>query len=183
MIYLQLIEPHWIRNKGDDPTDQCAHGYVDFSINGCSIVSKADGVWTVSATALFLLRSVDADHTEQKSITGGNYIFPCCGFSVYPIQDEGFSCVVLGCPNGIDLSIRHTGNMVTVGLGECKVTVTKKAWAEIVHGFASQVATFYTESKPKEQVEEEELQQGWTLFWAEWDQLMAVALLAIDAHS
>lgn len=183
MIHLQLIEPHWIKNEGDDPTDQCAHGYVELSIDGRSVVSKADGAWTVSAAALFLLRSVDADHRGQEGVTGGNYVFPCCGFNVYPIQDGAFPCVVSGCPNGIDLSIRHTGDTVTVALEDCEATVTRKSWAAIVHEFASLVAAFYSECKPKEWIEEDELRQGWTLFWTEWDQLMTAALAAAGDQS
>lgn len=176
MIRLQLNSPHWVKDEGDDPADQCAHGRVDFVIDGQAFVSESDGDWTVSAAALFLLRTVAADHAPGAGVTSGNQLFPCCGFSIYPTSDGGYPCAIIGCPNGVDPSVRHAGDTVTVALGERKATLSRKAWASAVHDFASRIEAFYGASQAKQPIEDDEERRGWELFWMEWASLKEAAL-------
>ncbi len=49
MITLEVRDFQWFSGPAGDPEDQCAHGRVDFEINGTRFVKPEDGVWTVSA--------------------------------------------------------------------------------------------------------------------------------------
>ena len=69
----------------EDPNDLCAHGTVEFSVDGVLLVTPEDGEWTVSATGLYLLRTLTDDHTPEASVCEGNLLFPCCAFSVWPL--------------------------------------------------------------------------------------------------
>jgi len=71
MIKLELIDPHWINGHKDDPEDQCSHGNIRFVIDDLVIV-EPKGEWTVSAAALFLLRTVTRDHSAGKSVSPQN---------------------------------------------------------------------------------------------------------------
>jgi hypothetical protein len=66
----------------DDPEDHCVHGRVLFTINNIEFIKPEDGVWTISASALYLLRTITEDHTIENPVSEINFLFPCCGFSV-----------------------------------------------------------------------------------------------------
>ena len=68
MIRLEPKEMSWIKGQTDDPTDLCAHGKVHFEINGSILVSESDGNWTVSEAAIYLLRTLESDHTKDSSL-------------------------------------------------------------------------------------------------------------------
>jgi hypothetical protein len=76
MISLAAHELCWIKGGSDDPEDQCAHGKVALEIDGVSLVRPEDGEWTVSAAALFLLRTLTADHTPERPVAEGSFSFP-----------------------------------------------------------------------------------------------------------
>jgi hypothetical protein len=76
MISLAAHELCWIKGGSDDPEDQCAHGKVALEIDGVSLVRPEDGEWTVSAAALFLLRTLTADHTPERLLQRAVFSFP-----------------------------------------------------------------------------------------------------------
>ena len=83
MLRLLAHDLCWINGAVDDPLDQCAHGKVEFTVNGDSLVKPQDGDWTVSATALYLLRSPSDEHTWANPMAESNFLFPHCGFNVW----------------------------------------------------------------------------------------------------
>jgi len=99
-IVLELHNPHWMDNVSVS-NDFCVHGAVELSIDSHSIVSPEDGDWTVSSTAIELLRTLDKD---QESLPPRSQIFPCCGFNFYKLDNSPF-IAICGCPTGIDSTI------------------------------------------------------------------------------
>jgi hypothetical protein len=168
MVSLELRRPHWIEDAGDDPSDQCAHGFIELSVNGIQFVSESDGEWTVSAAALFLLRTVTSDHSPDDSVAEGNFLIPCCGFNIWPSEDSKYPYYILGCNNGIDPSIRHIKGMVYITLEDKAAVVPLSEWAEAVLRFSDQVQEFYDLSEPKEELTDDFDRPGWDFFWQDW---------------
>lgn len=194
-IELRLIGPTWIDSKSDDPEDQCAHGKVRFKVGEVSFLDETEE-FTVSAAALFLLRSLFSNHSGDESVTDGNYLFPCCGFSLFkislpnkkrsiigalakfwtskPLEKEeapDYPVLILGCPSGADIDVTHSHDTVTISAGEREVSVPKSVWFEAVLGFACQVSNFYNDCTEKVTSKDEEEREGWQLFWNEFAQL------------
>ncbi len=171
MIDLDLCNPHWINDEGDDPNDQCAHGGIALTVDDVPLVLESDGEWTVSAAALFLLRSVTADHIQGSSVSGGNYLIPCCGHYVCPWEKNKYGFEIMGCPNGIDLGIQHDKGLVRVWTDDHRVSVSLRDWAGAGLQFSDRVQSFYDSCAKKLDVSahEEELVQGWRLFWQDWE--------------
>lgn len=168
MISLQLLHPHWIKNSGDDPSDQCAHGFIELSIGETQFISESDGEWTVSAAALFLLRTVNSNHSAEDSVAEGNFLVPCCGFSIFPGDPEEEDFYILGCPNGLDPTICHTNGMIHISLDEKSAYIALTEWAQAVLSFSDQVQQFYDSSAPKDTLEDELDRAGWQFFWKDW---------------
>ena len=83
MIILLPTNLHWIGGL-DDSADLYAHSGVDFRIGDSVLVKPSDGDWTVSAAALYLLRTLSQPHTRQQPIT--EYLFPCCGNGIFELE-------------------------------------------------------------------------------------------------
>ncbi len=174
MIVLEVKSFNWVKGTVDDPRDYCAHGRVMFRVNDVIFVKPEDGEWTVSATALYLLRSLTLDHVKSNLIAEGNFLFPCCAFSVWPIKDK-FGVICMGCHNGMEVYIRHREGKVNLSSSAGTEIVSETEWREAVISFATSVRTFYLRSSPKIKIEDEYNAQGWKEFWREWEQLISDA--------
>ena len=184
MITLEVHRPHWIKDEGDDPSDQCAHGFVEFRIGDVCLSTVEAGEWTVSAAALFLMRTVFSDHDPENSVADANFLIPCCGHTIYPDPDGSRPYSIQGCCDGVDPTVRHIGDDVEISLGEDSVQVRLTAWADAVLGFAVKVKGFYDSSAPKWPLEPDDFQKpGWEYFWEHWGELERDIreLLASDA--
>lgn len=165
MITLQAQTLTWLNTQGDSPSDLCAHGTVLFVIDGLEFVTPTDE-WTLSATAIYLLRTLEQDHTPDNQV--GEHIFPCCGNSMYDVEDSK-DVLIVGCQNGIDVSVVHRDGLVVVTSvdGDFR-SVSESEWIEAVLRFSREVRSFYDSSAPKEPFDE--LQQaGFEKMMAEWD--------------
>ena len=128
-------------NTTDDcPTDLCAYGKVQFSIDELEIVVPTEE-WTLSAATIYLLRTLERDHTFENM--AGGPLFPCCGFSMYDTEDSE-DVLIVGCPNGIDASVLHENGAVkvTVQTGESKL-ISETVWKEAVLNFSTEIRRFY----------------------------------------
>ena len=168
MITLDLIDPHWIKGVKDDPDDQCAHGYISFLIDDFVILNSEEE-WTVSAAALFLLRSVTCNHSEKTSVAESNYLIPCCGFNPFKYEGE-FGLLLMGCNNGIDPEIVHENGSVSISFKGTTRSIRQSDWAKAVVSFSNQVAKFYESSSPKTPLEDKHDKEGWQLFWSEFNE-------------
>ena len=107
MIVLRPRNLRWVDGCTDEASDLCAHGEVEFRIGDDSLVSAADGEITVSAAALYLLRTLSTPHTVAAPV--GDHLFPCCGFTlIHPPGSE--DVLILGCLSGRDVEVEHRGS-------------------------------------------------------------------------
>lgn len=175
MITLQIQDFQWVKGEEDDPDDQCAHGRVLFQVNNTIFTKPEDGIWTVSASALYLLRTLSEDHTIENPVAENNFLFPCCGFTVWSIGNR-FKVLCMGCDTGVDVEIIHHQDIVTVRSRAGSERVSKSEWIAAVLGFVNSVREFYRASSPKVTIEDEFDNQGWAAFWQEWDERYQLAL-------
>ena len=166
MITLEPTRLHWIKDDGvDDPLDLCAHSPVQFQVGGRTLVDPAHGDVTVSAAAIYLMRSLERDHTSEKPV--GERLFPCCGNALYDTGDD--DVLICGCPNGSDIFVHHhrDGSIrLTTTSGE-SFTVLDSEWRDAVKAFSQRVRQFYESSRPKTPTESESA--GFARMMAEWD--------------
>lgn len=101
---IDIDEHHWLANT-DPEQDLCSHGRVFVRVDGQPVVSPDDGEFTLSAAALYLLRTLEQDHSPEHRV--GEHLLPCCGNSLIAPRDGSADVVVLGCPSGIDWSVAH----------------------------------------------------------------------------
>ena len=166
---LKLLSIGWMEDL-EEELDRCAHGEVLARI-GNTILSRADKqTWTVSAAALYFLRTLTLNHTPAAPV--GDQLLPCCGFAMWPAAAEVASTDVFicGCPNGVDWSVEHVGEEVqlTTSEGE-RVVMTSQDYRDIVLQFVDEVHAFYQRSKPKQTPTDPEDAAGYELFWREWN--------------
>ena len=86
MIILRPTNLHWIDGSTDDSADLCAHSGVAFRIGQITLVKPSDGDWTVSAAALYLLRTLSQRHTRQQPIA--EHLFPCFGNGIFEVEGQ-----------------------------------------------------------------------------------------------
>src|SRR5262249_16328763 len=114
-MQLLPLELGWINGADDDPLDQCAHGRVLFQIGAMTFVRPEDGIWTVATAGLFLLRTLEHNHTIENPISESNFLIPCCGHAVYRnLPGRGrFEVLCMGCNQGKNPEVIHKdGNVV-----------------------------------------------------------------------
>ncbi|MBC8404848.1 MAG: hypothetical protein H8E15_06460 [Planctomycetes bacterium] len=175
MISITAHDFSWIRGPEDDPDDLCAHGRVEFCVQGETIIRSEDGDFTLSAAGLFLLRTLTEDHTEESSVAEMNLLFPCCGHSVWTCS-ERYPVMCMGCDDGIDVWIRHRRPDVEISFKAAVFEVPLSEWREAVLRFTDQVEEFYRRSSAKVFQMNPEDQKGWSAFWQEWQERSATTL-------
>jgi hypothetical protein len=165
---IKILDLHWIKDV-DDPTDLCAHGHVFVKI-GDEVVSDKDSLdVTVSATALYLLRTLKDNYKKDDF---ASQLLPCCGFSIYP-NDKEDKVDIIGCGSGIDWTIIHTDDNKIKHLTDSgqEATIDKETYKKTVMDFADQVENFYKTSLPKTIPTDDFDKKGYLTFWTEWNNL------------
>lgn len=170
MIILKLSNPHW-SDKLDGLDDQCIHGQIIFQINDITFVNTSDGDLSPTTAALYLLRSLENDHTGENSLTSdsNSNIFPECGFTVWVNKGE---LLIMGCENGINCDIVHADGKVRISNINGVEEVEKTEWLIAVINFAQQISAFYGSQKSKNIIEDKTDREGWELFWKEYNELL-----------
>ncbi len=165
MIVLRPTNLHWINGSLDDTADLCAHSPVDFRIGESVLVKPSDGEWTVSASALYLLRSLSQPHTKQKPIT--EFLFPCCGDGIFEVEGQD-DVQIVGCNSGINFEVLQIDDEVILTLQDgTQYRVAISDWRKAVRDFSDSVRAFYATSSPK-QPEDDWEQESFRKFLAEW---------------
>ncbi len=167
MITLRADRLHWISDDGsDEPSDICAHSPVSFQISDHVISSPDDGDWTVSASAIYLLRALDRDHTHESSV--GDHIFPCCGHSIYDVGEP--EVVICGCPSGIDFEIRRIGDEFQLTTDDkATIAIPERVWRSAVLTYSEQIMAFYDQASLKQPDEGD--REGFIAMMSEWRRL------------
>jgi hypothetical protein len=161
------VNLRWINGAADDPADFCAHGDIDFRIGCDTLLNPGGRELTVSAAALYLLRTLFVPHTRAAPV--GDHLFPCCGFDLYDVAGEP-DVVICGCPAGEDFEVLHqvSGAGVVVRASDGREwSVGWPEWRAAVYGFADRVSGFYASCSPKQVAAEDAA--GFAKFVAEWE--------------
>lgn len=166
MITLTPTRLHWIKDDGvDDPYDLCAHSPIRFEIDSETLVAPEDGDATVSAAALYLLRTLERDHTRERPV--GDQLFPCCGHAMYDTGDA--DVVICGCPNGSNVFITRNTDCIRLATQDGRIySVSVDDWRHATNDFSDVVRQFYDNSLPKTPSSDEE-SQGFAKMMAEWN--------------
>ena len=165
---IKIIDLHWIKDI-DDTTDLCAHGHVFVKIDDEIVADKDSLNVTVSATALYLMRTLKDNYKKDDY---ASQLLPCCGHFIIADNDKDF-VNICGCPSGIDWTIIHTDDNRVKHISESgkEVTIDIDTYRKIVLDFADQVEDFYKSSLPKAIPTDDFDKKGYLTFWKEWKKL------------
>ena len=165
MITLLPTQLHWIKDAADDPHDLCAHSPVNFRIDDIVLVRPEDGDWTVSAAALYLLRTLERSHTSTAPV--GSQLFPRSGHALFLMPGD-LEVTIIGCDQGPDFEILHIGSNLQIRPSSGPALIVPiTEWREAVHHFADAVQAFYDRCIPKEPLSPDD-EQAYESFWQEW---------------
>jgi hypothetical protein len=158
---IELIKFYWIDDNTDNPDDLCLHGDVFVNIGNERIETSC----TVSATALYLLKTLTEDHAIHK----GNQMLPCCGHFYIP-NSTNDTVDIRGCPNGMDWAVFHIGDNVRIinEQGEVRL-VQMSVYKKAVYDFADTIQHIYEKCSPKNVPKDDFEKKGYTAFWNEWE--------------
>ncbi|MBR1757606.1 MAG: hypothetical protein IJ744_02610 [Lachnospiraceae bacterium] len=151
----------WIDGTKDDPEDLCLHGLTVARIGERTLEFAS----TVSATALYLLKTITEDHIMNEY---GIQMMPCCGHFMIPDNDLQ-NVEIEGCCYGVDWSVIHEGDAVKIILEDgYEETVALEDYIPEVYRFADKIEAFYLSCTPKILPEDEFGRDGYIAFWNEW---------------
>lgn len=165
---LKILRQHWVLDDGkDNKNDLCSHGEVYLRIGQEELSNSKTGSWTLSTTALYLMRSLKNNYDIGSY---GSQLLPCCGHCFIA---EPESVIIIGCGIGIDWSILHVENDQVKHVSErgSEGLISKSLYQELVLKFVNEVEEFYQKSESKELPEDEFDRIGYEAFWKEWKQL------------
>jgi len=163
-MILQLLDLHWLAH-GVEQYDLCAHGCVTIQIGPETLATQSDGDWCVSAAALYLLRTLTADHTAQAPV--GEHLIPHCGHEMYT-QIASADVLIMGCPSGVNWDVLHQQGAVILRTATgAEEYLSENVWQQHVIGFSDTVADFYAASLPKTPTNVYE-SASYAAFQAEW---------------
>lgn len=165
---IRILDLHWIKDV-DDPTDLCAHGRVFVKIGNEIISDKKSLDITVSASALYLMRTLKINYKKDDF---ASQLLPCCGHFIIADDDNDF-VNICGCPSGIDWTIIHTYDNRIKHISDSgqEAIIGKEQYKKIVLDFADQVENFYKTSIPKTIPTDDFDKKGYLTFWKEWRNL------------
>ena len=173
MFSIEIKRLWWINDNGEDnPEDLCLHGEVIARIGEETLEDDC----TISAAALYLLRSLTEDHAFDSPgvLFKSGLMLPCCGHSMHA---DGENVLIIDCPYGTDWAVHHVSKSVELMTeqGE-RVIVPFEEYRETVLSFADQVMTYYFQCQPKILPEEDFSRDGYLAFWREWARRRGIAL-------
>ena len=150
----------WIDGSADNPDDLCLHGHAIATI-GKEILEYD---CTVSATALYLLKTLTENHIIHKDIQ----MLPCCGH--FYIPDEKLENVYIsGCGRGIDWTVKHhNSDVILIPENGMAITVPLAEYRHEVYQFADKIENYYKLCSPKKIPEDKFSRDGYIAFWNEW---------------
>jgi len=135
---------------------------VEVSIDGVSLVTPDDGDCTVSAAAIYLLRTLSQSHTAASRV--GDHLFPCCGTM---LDAGGPDVLIIGCLGGSDFDVQREGDRIVLTHGSGAHEVSFRAWSDAVCDFSDSVRAFYDRSLPRQPSDEDDA-KALRAFLTEW---------------
>lgn len=165
---IKIIRQHWVDDaENDNPDDLCSHGEIYVRIGRTELSTKESGSWTLSSTALYLLRTIHEDYEAGKY---ASQLIPCCGHFFIADEKNPGAVSIIGCPNGIDWTICHLpdGRVKHTADNGDDAIISKDAYMQLVRSVVEQVEVFYTSSAAKNLPNDEHDRNGYEAFWNEW---------------
>jgi hypothetical protein len=168
------IEPrnlHWLPG-GPAAQDLCVHGGAIVRIDDELVVDDSAEEWALSAGAVFLLRTLDRDHTPEHPVA--EHLLPHCGHAMY-VDSESPDVVIVGCPHGRNWCVVHAGDQVVLGFDDGRqYRVPVEGWRNGVLEFSDAIEQFYSASEPKEP-SDADAAAGFEAFLSEWKRRIGTA--------
>jgi hypothetical protein len=170
---IKLLNTFWIIEP-ETEIDLCAHGNIEVKI-GDEIVVDEEGGITISATAFFLLRTLEQEYIpEWRNGMVFSASFLVCGI-VNCFHFHENEVHIMGDPYGIDWEIRHERDLVHFKTEKGTTASMKFAdYKTQILDFVDKVDAFYAESKPKTLPTDDREKEGYLEFWKEWRQRRAL---------
>ena len=163
MISLRPTNLHWISGSADDLADLCAHAGVEFEVDGDLLVQAGD--WTVSAAAVYLLRTLSRSHTKSEPVA--EFLFPCCGNGMFDVEGQS-DVLIVGCNSGVDFEVVRVEDEVLLTVADGRQhRIAFADWTRAVCRFSDAVQAFYAGASPKQPSDDIE-QNGFQKFQSEW---------------
>jgi hypothetical protein len=165
MLTISPQDLHWL-SEGSAEDDLCAHGGVSIELDGSALLQTPDADFTLSAAALYLLRTLSSDH--GPSIRVGEHLIPHCGHAMWAEEGSG-DVTITGCNIGLDWTVQRRASVIQLGFeGGRTVTIPFQDWQSAVVAFSDTVQTFYDRSNPKRLPADRHEREGFDLFLNEW---------------
>lgn len=163
-LVIEPVELHWI-GEFDSCNDLCAHGDVRVVLDGGEIYRENEV--TVSAGALYLLRTLEQDHALGEP----DFLFPHCAHVMLVHEEELVN--ISSCNHGGDWAVSHSDSGVALVFpGGHRLRVTDSEWRRAVCAFSSRVRAFYFATAKTPGGDDVEWHAA---FCAEWDRLHIAA--------
>ena len=157
---IDTTDLYWIDGSMDNPEDLCLHGHAIAYIGE----EKLEYDCTVSATALYLLKTLTEDHIIHED----NQMMPCCGHFYVP-DAKLENVTISGCGNGIDWTVKHSGKDVVLTLENGrKEIIPLEEYKQEVYRFVDKIEEYYKLCSPKKLPEDSFSCDGYIAFWNEW---------------
>lgn len=157
---IDVTDLHWLDDPVNDPEDHCLHGHAVAKIGE----RKLEYDCTVSATALYLLKTLTEDHMIGKD----NQILPCCGHFLIA-NDDLTNVTIAGCAYGLDWSVMHSGEQVRLVLEDgYEVSVPLEEYRKAVYQLADKIESYYNACPPRKELTDQFEKNGYAAFWNEW---------------
>lgn len=166
---ISILRQHWIKDDGlDSKTDLCSHGELYLKIGDEILSDSKSGSWCLSASGLFLLRTLQQDYSIGEF---NNYLVPCCGHFMIPNKEKDY-VLICGCNRGIDWNIKHVNGIVEFTTEKAvKTKIPIDVYVNQVIEFTNLVEQFYGNIDEKKVPKDDLDQNGFRQFWAEWNNL------------
>ncbi|QRN82855.1 hypothetical protein JR338_10600 [Chloroflexota bacterium] len=172
MIILEPRNMHWVGGSKDDEKDLCAHGNIFLEVNGITLVDGKTEDFTVSAAAIFLLRTLETDYIKDS--LHENQIFPCCGFYM-AVDEHSENAIIPGCFDGVDFDVLHEFGNIRLLFDDKEYIVSEKEWCEAILHFSALIKAFYNSCRPKVVDSNDFKKAGYERFLSEWDRRVKAA--------
>jgi hypothetical protein len=135
------------------------------------LIDPGDGDWTVTAAALYLLRTLSQPHNKAEGI--GDQ-FPSCGNGIFEVEGQD-DVLIIGCNSGIDFAVVQVGDEVLLTAEDgTEHHVAFADWRTAVYKFSDVVQSIYKSSSPKE-LEDDSDRRSFEKFMAEWSRRRSLA--------
>jgi hypothetical protein len=169
MLEIKILKQYFLGNQENKQSDLCSHGLILLKINDKIISDEKDDDWTISTSALQLLRTIDNTHNIDID---------------YPIIQHCGGIKLLGCPISINWESINKGNYINIskvhkcpttntkdkiGYPDAEISINKNIYVKEIMHFAEQVIDFFNGHNPI--IEDEYDRNNYKLFWEELNHL------------